>query len=123
MFVTVFRSRLNPDHVDEYNQLAPEMSAAAAAMPGYISHKSFTADDGERVTIVEFADQESHRGWASDPRHRSAMAKGRDRLYLSYDLKVCRVERISTLSNEPGKERWNEPGQSRSTSAGDPGSQ
>lgn len=115
MFVTVFRSRLDPDHVDEYHELAPEISEAAAAMPGYVSHKSFTADDGERVTVVEFADEESHRAWAADPRHRAAMAKGRDRFYLSYDLKVCRVERVSTYTTENGR--------STSTSAGDPGTQ
>ncbi len=34
------------------------MSALAKAMPGYISHKGFVAEDGERVTIVEFESDE-----------------------------------------------------------------
>ena len=51
MIVTVFRSRLNPDVGEEYTEMAVRMSELAKTMPGYISHKSFTAEDGERVTI------------------------------------------------------------------------
>src|SRR5690606_1178765 len=54
MIVTVFRSRLKPEGRDEYMALAPRMAELARTMPGYLSHKSFVADDGERVTIVEF---------------------------------------------------------------------
>lgn len=97
MIVTVFRSRLNPDHSPEYHDLAPKIAALALEMPGYVSHKSFTADDGERVTIVEFADEESHRAWARHPEHRSAMDKGRDRLYQFYDIKICTVDRSSSF--------------------------
>ena len=35
-------------------------------MPGYISHKGFTADDGERVTIVEFAARGGHARLADE---------------------------------------------------------
>jgi len=30
------------------------MGELARSMPGYLSHKGFVADDGERVTLVEF---------------------------------------------------------------------
>jgi heme-degrading monooxygenase HmoA len=62
MIVTIFRSRLRPGVDDEYGPTAERMDKLAAAMPGYISHKEFTADDGERVTIVEFASEEAMRG-------------------------------------------------------------
>lgn len=97
MIVTVFRSRLNPEHNPEYNELVPAIAALAVDMPGYVWHKTFTAEDGERVTIVEFADEESHRGWARHPEHRAAMAKGRDRFYQFYDIKVCTVDRSSSF--------------------------
>ena len=54
MIVTVFRSRLMPDVREEYVALVDRMVELAATIPGYISHKGFFADDGERVTIVEF---------------------------------------------------------------------
>ena len=97
MIVTVFRNRLNPDHTGEYQDTIERIAALAVSMPGYISHKTFTADDGERVTIVEFADDESQQAWAAHPEHREAMGKGRDRFYSFYDIKVCRVERSSSF--------------------------
>ncbi len=97
MIVTVFRNRLNPDHSPEYYDLIPKIAALAVDMPGYVWHKSFTADDGERVTIVEFADEASHEGWARHPEHRAAMKKGRDRFYQFYDIKICTVDRSSSF--------------------------
>jgi heme-degrading monooxygenase HmoA len=54
MIVTVFRTRLNPGVQEEYGPVAAHMSELAQAMPGYVSHKGFVAEDGERVTVVEF---------------------------------------------------------------------
>lgn len=99
MILTVFRSRLNSGHTPEYFDLLPEVTSLAVDMPGYLWHKSFIADDGERVTIVEFADQESHQAWANHPQHRAAMVKGRDRFYDFYDIKICAVERASVFES------------------------
>lgn len=96
MILTVFRNRLNPEHSAEYYDTAAEISALAATMPGYVSHKAFTADDGERVTIVEFADKESHQAWAAHPEHRTAQKRGREAFYEFYDIKVCTVDRASS---------------------------
>ena len=59
MIVTVFRSRLKPGVQDEYSPMATHMSQLARDIPGYISHKGFVADDGERVTIVEFETEDA----------------------------------------------------------------
>lgn len=95
MLVTVFRSRLRPDAIDEYMQWVRRMSEIATSMPGYLSHKVFTAEDGERVTIVEFEGSESQDEWASHPEHVQAKAKGRDDFYAEYKLQVCEVVRES----------------------------
>ena len=63
MIVTVFRSRLMPNVREEYVALVDRMIELAKTMPGYISHKGFFADDGERVTIVEFEHEEGMRAW------------------------------------------------------------
>lgn len=89
--ITVFRSRLDPNHVGDYYDRAPQIAALAVGMPGYVSHKIFTAEDGERVTIVEFDSPEHQRAWALHPEHRAAMQEGRDSYYLDYDLKVAHV--------------------------------
>ncbi len=67
MMVTVFRSRIRQENAEEYMKMAAKMAELAAQMPGYVSHKGFTAEDGERVTIVEFESEETHRAWAEHP--------------------------------------------------------
>ncbi len=98
MMVTVFRSRLKPENADEYYRWAQRMSAIAKTMPGYISHKVFVAEDGERVTIVEFADEASQRGWATQMDHVDAKKKGRADFYREYKLQVCNVVRESVFT-------------------------
>lgn len=97
MIITVFRSRLNEDNADAYATRAGELNELAATMPGYISHKSFVAADGERCTIVEFADEANQEAWARHAVHRTAMDEGRaDRggYYTEYDIKVGEVDRV-----------------------------
>lgn len=93
MVVTIFRNRLKADADPEYSQWAARMSELAKTMPGYISHKVFTAEDGERVTIVEFADEEGQRVWSTNAEHQGAKAKGRADFYTEYRLQVCSVIR------------------------------
>ena len=95
MIVTIFRSRLHPDARADYDPTAARMSELARKMPGYVSHKVFTAEDGERVTIVEFADMESHRAWGDHPEHRAAQRQGRAEFYSEYRLQVCEIVRES----------------------------
>ena len=95
MIVTVFRSRLKPEARVAYDPLAAHMSELAREMPGYISHKIFTAEDGERVTIVEFENWETHRAWGDHPEHRAAQRQGRAEFYSEYKLQVCEIRRQS----------------------------
>ena len=97
MIVTVFRSRLKPGNQQEYFEWAARIAALAKTMPGYVSHKSFTAEDGERVTIVEFENEEGQRTWATNLQHVEAKKKGRADFYSEYKLQVCRVERESVF--------------------------
>jgi heme-degrading monooxygenase HmoA len=99
MLVTVFRSRLKPENVDEYYKWAARMSEMAQTMPGYVSHKSFTAEDGERVTIVEFADERGQEGWRTRLEHVEAQRKGRKEFYTEYKLQVCEVLRESVFAD------------------------
>lgn len=97
MIVTVFRSRLRDDVSAAYQDLQPKISALARGMPGYVSHKVFTAEDGERLTLVEFADEASLRGWATQVDHVAAKREGRASFYAEYSLQVCQVLRVSTF--------------------------
>ncbi|MCU1600872.1 MAG: hypothetical protein JWO22_1581 [Frankiales bacterium] len=93
--VTVFRSRLREDNQEEYGETADHMSDLARTMPGYVEHKAFTADDGERVTLVTFADRASHDGWRTHLEHRAAQHRGREAYYQAYSLQVADVTGVS----------------------------
>ncbi len=97
--VTVFRSRLRPDHVDDYHEHAAEIASLARTMPGLVEFKSFTADDGERVTIVTFADEETQTAWRVQADHAVARRRGRSDYYAQYSLQVCSTLRVSTFES------------------------
>ena len=86
MIITVFRSRLMPGVEAEYGTMAAEMSRLASSMSGFVGEKTFVADDGERVTIVLFADADSQRAWRDHPAHRRAQECGRTALYSGYSV-------------------------------------
>jgi heme-degrading monooxygenase HmoA len=95
VIVTVFRSRLVPGVREEYIALVDRMVELAKSMPGYIAHKGFFAEDGERCTIVEFESEEAQRAWRMHPEHRAAQRSGRDVYYESYSLQICELKRES----------------------------
>jgi heme-degrading monooxygenase HmoA len=95
MIVTVFRSRLLPEAQGEYMPMAKRMSELAKTMPGYIAHKGFVAEDGERLTFVEFDSEESLKAWAIHPEHVEAKKLGRQRFFTEYRVQICNVIRDS----------------------------
>jgi heme-degrading monooxygenase HmoA len=97
--VTIFRSRLRDDGAEAYAEHALRMSELARTMPGYVEHKVFVAEDGERVTLVTFADQASHDGWRTHPEHRAAQRAGRAGYYREYSIAVGVIERAAAWTH------------------------
>lgn len=94
--ITIFRSRLRDDGAAAYSEHAVRMSELARSMPGYVEHKIFIAEDGERVTVVTFADQATHDAWRTHPEHRDAQKAGRAGYYREYSVAVATVERATS---------------------------
>lgn len=93
MIVTVFRSRLRPDAVaNGYDETADYLEDKARSMPGFVSIKTFVAEDGERVSVVEFENLAAQDAWRKDAEHRRGQELGRSSFYSEYDISVC--ERI-----------------------------
>ncbi|QIK64993.1 antibiotic biosynthesis monooxygenase [Nocardioides sp. HDW12B] len=88
--VTVFRNRLRDDEAMQaaYADELAVVVELARSMPGFVETKLFVADDGERATIVTFADESSHRGWRDHPRHREAQRHGIADYYATYSIAV-----------------------------------
>ena len=104
MIVTVFRSTLLPGVGDEYVKEVNSLAALARTMPGYISHKSFYADDGERCTIVEFENEEGLRVWRANAQHRDAKSKARKVYYSSYNVQICELKHQSKFDRSANTE-------------------
>jgi heme-degrading monooxygenase HmoA len=87
--VTVFRSRLRDDAGEGYGRTAEAMEERARAMPGFVDFKTFTAADGERVSLITFASRGAHDAWRDDPAHRAAQERGREHWYAEYTIQIC----------------------------------
>jgi len=96
--VTVFRSRLADGDLSDYGPMSQRMSELAVKMPGYISHKGYIAEDGERLTLVEFESEQAQNAWRNLPEHVGAQKEGRRRFYAEYTLQICQVLRQSVFT-------------------------
>lgn len=90
MFVVVFRNRKRTD-IDgaAYGADADRMEELACAQPGFVSFKSYVADDGEVIALSEWDTAEAARAWGSHPDHAVIQAKGRAEYYQDYTLYTC----------------------------------
>jgi heme-degrading monooxygenase HmoA len=97
MIVTIFRSRLREEHKDEYYKTADGMESLVASMPGFISFKTFRANDGERVSIVEFESKGAQEAWRNHPEHLDAQRLGREKFYSEFKIQVMDNPRSYTF--------------------------
>jgi heme-degrading monooxygenase HmoA len=105
LIVVVFRAHrtaagLDPDYAEQLKRMAD----LAVKMPGYVTHKAFVAEDGERLSLFEWESAETLRAWATHPEHLAVKALGREKFYEDYRLQVCETLRESTFTRraEPG---------------------
>ena len=101
MVVILFRSRLTSEAGADYKDLDAELSETVKSQDGFVDVKSFSAADGERLTVVWWRDQESLAKWKALPRHAEAQRAGRQKWYEYYKMDVAEIVRVSNF--ERGK--------------------
>jgi heme-degrading monooxygenase HmoA len=95
LFLVVFRNRKRADMDDAaYGADAARMQELARAQPGFISFKSYTADDGEVIALSEWENEEAARAWGRDAEHLTVQGRGRAEYYASYTLFACADPRV-----------------------------
>jgi len=97
----VFRNRLRPDHLEEYADELAVVVGLAEAMPGFVETKTFVAEDGERCTVVTFADRDAHNAWRDHARHREAQRRGVTSYYAEYSIAVGETSYASSFVHQP----------------------
>ena len=98
MIVILFRSRLTARAGEDYDAMDRRMSEKARAAPGFVDVKSYTAADGERLTVVRWKDAETLRSWREDVEHREAQSTGRRLWYEWYEMEVAETVRESRFA-------------------------
>ena len=98
--VVVFRSRLDPAHVEEYAQWGERIDRLLPEIRGFRGIKTFVAEDGERVSIAEFDSIEDVLLWRAHPEHQEAQRLGKLRFYREYSLQTCQVLRTTRHRRE-----------------------
>jgi len=100
MLIILFRSKLTSQAGDDYEAMNAEMESLVRQNPGFIDVKSYKAEDGERLTVVWWRDEESLREWRQQVRHRAAQKTGREKWYQYYKMEVASVTRESAFERQ-----------------------
>jgi heme-degrading monooxygenase HmoA len=98
--IILFRSKLTEQAGDDYQAMNAEMESLVRQNPGFIDVKSYKSEDGERLTVVWWRDEESLREWRQQVRHREAQSTGRKKWYEYYKLEVAEVIRASAFDRK-----------------------
>ncbi|WP_295630839.1 antibiotic biosynthesis monooxygenase [Novosphingobium sp.] len=99
MYIVVFRNRKRSDiSVEAYGADADRMEALALEQPGFLSFKSYAADDGEVIALSEWADEDAARAWRRNAEHAEVQARGRDAYYQDYTLLAGTPSRVHRFS-------------------------
>lgn len=101
MFIVVFRNRKRAGiDAPAYNADADRMEALARAQPGFLSFKSYTAEDGEVAAICEWESKAAAQAWGRQAEHAEVQGRGRADYYQDYTLiagEATRVHRFERL--------------------------
>ena len=90
--------------IDEHNKLGERMYGIVSQLPGFLSVKSFRAEDGEELTVFRFSSEEALEAWRTHPEHVQTMKRGHAEFYGSGFLQVCRVIReVGPFDHSQGK--------------------
>jgi len=77
----------------EYERLGERMYDIVSRLPGFLSVKSFKAEDGEELTVFRFASAEALDSWRTHPEHIEAIKRGHSEFYSGGFLQICKVMR------------------------------
>ena len=103
MFLVVFRNRKRADiDAAAYGAEGEVMERMARSQPGFLSFKSYVADDGEVIALSEWEDEDSALAWRRVAEHSAAQSRGRAEFYEDYTLYACKHPRIHRFSRKEG---------------------
>ncbi len=92
MIILVCRTNFAGDAtLPEWEERRIRMRAIVSAMPGYITHQSYYAPDGDYATIYKFDSEEALDAWHIHPEHQETQQRAREDFYQSLYIVATRV--------------------------------
>jgi heme-degrading monooxygenase HmoA len=89
-YAVIFTS-LRSDVEDGYGDMAIEMEELAKQQEGFLGVESARQDMG--ITVSYWESLEAIKNWKANFRHLIAQKQGRDKWYVNYKVRICKVER------------------------------
>ncbi len=94
MMVVFFKTQPRADiDAGGYQKAAQRMYALASKMPGFLSFKRYSSDDGDAFAVVKFESEEALEAWRNHPEHVEIQRRGREEFYDYYWVQVCKSVR------------------------------
>ncbi len=98
--IILFRSKLTEQAGEDYQAMNVELQELVKQNPGFVDVKSYTAQDGERLTVVWWRDEASVAEWRNLARHREAQGAGRQKWYQYYKIEVAAITRSKSFERK-----------------------
>ncbi len=95
-YAVIFTSLRTPGD-DGYAATAALMDELVAGIPSFLGMES--ARDGVGITVSYWESEASILEWKRQTDHRIAQQGGREKWYLQYKVRVCKVERDYGFGN------------------------
>jgi len=109
--VVIFKLFMRDDaDLDDYGRTSRRMHELVHKLPGFISLKEYTSEDGEVLDIARFRDETSLEAWKQEPEHLEAQRKGREEFYDHYAIQALKVIRDYEFRREDGERPKRPPG-------------
>ena len=104
MVIVVFRTHVKQQaDLAKLHALNQQMVTRVSQMPGFLSLKDFSAQDGEFLVLAEFDSLEAVDAWKAHPEHLAAQRRGREEFFADYHIQVCNVIRTADFTAESGQ--------------------
>lgn len=99
MVITIFGDVVVKAGMEEREErIADRLYSILEAMPGFISMKSYRADDGEELGVIRFDSRESLDEWMNEGAHAAAQKIGHE-VYESFWVQTAETYREYTWDN------------------------
>ena len=95
MIAVIFEVWPDPDHRNDYFDLAAALKPQLEQIDGFISVERFESltEKGKLLSLSFWRDEDAVKQWRNVEQHRAAQAKGRGGVFRDYRLRIASVVR------------------------------